>query len=91
MGAMFIVAGGNPRPPPLNDSPVIVIETERGKTHLWACLVQLSYCFLCEGDSSFWGLIYMYVRDLLGGVEFLGIYSGVERRLFTEFHNNLFC
>ena len=32
----------------------------------------------------------MYVRDLLGGVELLGIYSGVERRLFTEFHNNLF-
>ena len=33
----------------------------------------------------------MYVRDFLGGVEFLGIYSGVQRHLFTEFHNNLFC
>ena len=33
----------------------------------------------------------MYVRDLLGGVELLGIYSGVERCLFTEFHNSLFC
>lgn len=69
----------------------IVIETEQGKTHFWACLVQLSYRFLCAGDSNFGGLIYMYVRDFLGGVEFLGIYSGVQRRLFTEFHNNLFC
>ena len=33
----------------------------------------------------------MYVRDFLGVVEFLGIYSGVQRHLFTEFHNNLFC